>query len=65
MDATEKKVLKTISENLKKSTNVSWTYGNLDDFIVWSRLMKSNIISSCNIVDELLKDDEKLKDETQ
>ena len=57
MDATEKKVLKTVSENLKQSTKTDWRNGDVEVWADWAKKMRNTINNSTALLDSLLTEE--------
>ena len=58
MNSTEKKVLKKISENLKKSSTAKWKTGYYDDWVNFAKKMHRTIKDSVEILDSLSEETE-------
>ena len=53
MTKSEQATLKAMASSLKKSTQTSWSSGDVNDFKNWASVMRSRINMACEIIDEL------------
>lgn len=55
MTRTELAALKTISQNLMKCTKTSWETGDLNKWVEWAKLMRSQVRSSADLINALIE----------
>ena len=59
MDATERKMIKGISKNLKDSKNVVWMSGDINKWADYAKKMEQSINDATKLLDALVTEDEK------
>lgn len=51
-------IVKSVIKNLKDSTKVSWSYGDLQDWTDWAKKMRGSIKNNVSVLETLLEEKE-------
>lgn len=63
MDATERKVLKTISETLISASKTTWSQGDIHKYALWGVRMEQAITIANEVINTLISENDTVSDE--